>query len=126
MAAAAGPLAGWGRHMTDGKSDTDKVQYAIERLLDGPDGWRSLVREMVQRWPEADAGELIYAIVAAASEIEAMFGPGSPAREGAGRGWRLAGLLGVDLYAMAAVGMPHARAGDMAGYWKIDPYFRDL
>jgi ABC-type sugar transport system substrate-binding protein len=111
---------------TGAPGDLDKVQFAIERLLDAPDGWRVLVRDMVGRWPEAPAGELILAIVTAAAEIEATFGPGSPARDGAGRGWRLAGLLGVDLYAMQAAGLPHGRAGDLPGYWTIDPYFRDL
>lgn len=106
--------------------DLDMVQFAIECLLDAPDGWRPLVREMVARWPEAPVGELILALVTAATEIEAMFGPGSPAREGAARGWRLAALLGVDLHAMEAVGMAHATAADMARFWKIDPWFRDL
>lgn len=106
--------------------DFEKVQFAIERLLDAPDGWRPLVREMVGRWPEAPPGELILALVTAAAEIEAMFGPGSPARDGAAQGWRLAGLLGVDLYAMQAVGMAHATAADLARFWTIDPWFRDL
>jgi len=126
VVAAAGPLGVWDRQMRDHSPEIDKIQFAVERLLDAPDGWRSLVRDMVARWPEAPSGELVYAIVTAASEIESMFGPGSPARDGALRGWRLAGLLGVDLYAMEAVGMPHASAADLAGYWKIAPYFRDL
>ncbi|MEI2807620.1 MAG: hypothetical protein V9G18_17330 [Albidovulum sp.] len=111
---------------TGAPGDLDRVQFAIERLLDAPDGWRALVRDMVGRWPEAPAGALILAIVTASAEIEAMFGPGSPARDGAERGWRLAGLLGVDLHVMATVGMAHGRAGDLADYWRIDPYFRDL
>lgn len=106
--------------------DPGMVEFVIERLLDAPDGWRPLVREMVARWPETPAGEVILAVVTAASEIERMFGPGSPAREGAAQGWRLAALLGVDLYAMVALGLPHATAGDLARYWKIDPWFRDL
>ncbi len=112
--------------MSGGASDLDKVHFAIERLLDAPDGWRPLVREMVTRWPEAPAGELVYALVTAAAEIEAMFSPGSPARDGAAQGWRLAALLGVDFYAMDILGLPHGRAGDLPGYWKIDPWFRDL
>lgn len=104
----------------------DKVQFAIERLLDTPEGWRPLVREMVARWPEAPAGEVMLAIVAAATEIERMFGPGSPSREGAAQGWRLAALVGADLYAMEEVGLPHATAGDLRRYWKIDPWFLDL
>lgn len=108
------------------RSDLDRVQFALERLLDGPDGWRPLVREMALRWPEAPAGELILALATAATEIEATFGPGSPARDGARHGWRLAGLLGADLYAMEAAGLPHRRAGDLPAWWAFDPYFRDL
>ncbi len=104
----------------------DKVHFAIEALLSGPEGWRPLVREMVARWPEAPAGELVFALVSAASEIEAMFAAGSPSREASDQAWRLAALLGVDLYAMEAVGLARGRAGDLAAYWRIDPYFRDL
>lgn len=81
---------------------------------------------MVARWPEAQATELIYAIAAASNEIEGMFDVGSPARDASDHGWRLAALLGVDLYAMETIGLPHAKAGDFTGYWKVDPYFRDL
>ena len=112
--------------MSDGVGPSDRLHFAIARLLDTPDGWRPLVREMVARWPEGPASELIYVIVAVANEIEATFAPGSPAREGAERGWRLAALLGVDFHAMDMVGLPHAKAADLPAYWKIDPYFRDL
>lgn len=104
----------------------EKVHFAIERLLAQPEGWRALVREMVETWPEAPAGEVIFALTSAASEIEAMFAPGSAAREASDHAWRLAALVGVDLYAMEAIGLPRGRAADFRAYWRIDPYFRDL
>lgn len=104
----------------------EKVHFAIERLLEAPDGWRSVVRDMVRAWPDAPPTELIYALAAAASELEATFGPGSPAREDAAQAWRLAALLGADLYAMQAMDLPHARAAELETYWAVDPYFRDL
>lgn len=112
--------------MTGGAPSLDKVHFAIEHLLEAPDGWRAVVRDMVGRWPDAPASELIFALVSAATEIEAMFAPGSPSRDGAEHGWRMAALLGVDLYAMEAIGLPRAVARDFARYWAIDPYFRDL
>ncbi|GAB4384456.1 hypothetical protein [Albidovulum sp.] len=112
--------------MPVGASALDKVHYAIEHLLDAPDGWRPLVRNMVARWPDDPALELIFALSTAANEIERMFAAGSPAREGAQRGWKLAALLGLDLYAMELLGLPRARAGDFNGYWAIDPFFREL
>lgn len=112
--------------MTGGAANLDKVHFAIERLLEAPDGWRALVRSMVGRWPDAPATEMIFTLVSAASEIEAMFARGSPSREAADHGWRMAALLGVDLYAMEEIGLPRSHARDFAGYWRIDPYFRDL
>jgi hypothetical protein len=104
----------------------EKVEFAIEQLLDTPHGWRALVRNLVAKWPEAPASELVYVLVTAASEIEARFAEGNPKRDIAARGWRLAALLGVDFYAMDMVGLPRHKASDIAGYWMIDPYFRDL
>lgn len=112
--------------MTSVSAHSDKVHLAIEHLLRVPDGWRVVVRDLVQRWPDAPATELIFTLVSAATEIEAMFAQGSPACEGAAHGWRLAALLGVDLYAMQTIGLPHAKAGDFTAYWKIDPYFARL
>ncbi|MDI3338441.1 hypothetical protein QKW60_18675 [Defluviimonas aestuarii] len=107
-------------------ADLEKVHFAIEQLLDTPEGWRPLVRNLVARWPDAPAAELVYVLVSAASEIEATFAAGSPAHESAAKAWRLAALLGVDFYAMDAAGLTCARAADMVDYWNIDPYFRDL
>lgn len=102
------------------------VHFAIEKLLAPAEGWRSLVRDLAERWPEAPPTELIFALVSAAHEIERMFAPGSPSRQGAEQGWRMAALLGTDLYAMEVAGLPRARAADLRAYWDIDPYFRDL
>lgn len=110
----------------NGVADLEKVHFAIEQLLDTPEGWRPLVRNLVARWPDAPAAELVYVLVSAATEIEATFADGSPAREAAAKAWRLAALLGVDFYAMDAAGLPRDRAADMVDYWNIDPYFRDL
>lgn len=115
-----------GLSVPTGANSMEKVHFAIGVLLGNPEGWRTVVREMVATWPEAPAGEMIFTLVTAASEIEGMFAPGSPSREASEHGWRLAALLGVDLYAMAEIGLPHARAADFTAYWRIDPYFHDL
>jgi hypothetical protein len=104
----------------------EKVHFAIEKLLEAPDGWRSVVRDMVHAWPDARPSELIFTLATAAADIEATFGPGSPARDDAAHAWRLAALLGTDLYAMEALGLPRGRAADLETYWAVDPYFRDL
>ncbi|WP_163535508.1 hypothetical protein [Frigidibacter albus] len=100
------------------------TRHAIETLLDGPDGWRPLGRDLVARWPEARALELIFAIVSAAEAIETMFAPGSPALASAAAGYKVAALLGVDLFAMQSLGLPHHAAADFIAYWRSDPWFR--
>lgn len=104
----------------------EREAFAIERLLDGQGGWRSLVREMVALWPEEAPLEIGFALVSAAAAIEANFAPGSPAREAALHGYRLAALLSMDVHAMDLLGMAHARAGDLTHYWEIDPFFARL
>lgn len=102
------------------------TRHAIETLLTGPEGWRPLARDLVAAWPEAPALELVFAIVCAAEAIETMFAAGSPALAGAEAGYRVAALLGVDLYAMQSLGLPHRTAADFTTYWQTDPWFRLL
>ena len=104
----------------------EKVAFTIERLMRNDDAWRGLVREMVVRWPEVPPLELGFVLVSAASAIETSFTNTSPAREAAMQGYRLAALLSMDVYAMQLLGMPHAHARDLLGYWEIDPFFARL
>lgn len=102
------------------------TRHAIETLLTGPEGWRPLARDLVAAWPEAPALELVFTIVCAAEAIETMFAAGSPALAGAEAGYKVAALLGVDLYAMQSLGLPHRLAADFTTYWQADPWFRLL
>ncbi|AMY70844.1 hypothetical protein [Frigidibacter mobilis] len=100
------------------------TRRAIETLLNGPGGWRPLARNLVAAWPDAPPLELVFAIVSAAEAIETMFAPGSPALAGAEAGYKVAALLGVDLFAMQSLGLPHHTAADFTSYWHADPWFR--
>ncbi|MBN2906588.1 MAG: hypothetical protein JXJ18_07765 [Rhodobacteraceae bacterium] len=107
--------------------DDPLTEFAIETLLATPEGWRAVVRDAAARWPDTAPLGIVFALVSAAAEIEATFAHGSPAREAAGHGFRVAGLLAGDLYAMEALGLPRARAGDLFGYWRgHDPFFLTL
>ncbi|MBL3571305.1 hypothetical protein DSD19_15895 [Rhodovulum sp. BSW8] len=103
------------------------TEFALESLLASPEGWRSFARESVAVWPNSRPLAVIFALVNASAQIEAIFSEGSPARTAAQNGFRLAGLLSADLYAMQSLGLPHARAADFAAYWhSSDPYFLNL
>jgi hypothetical protein len=112
--------------MKDNLGFDDRVNFAIEQLLNGDDGWRDVVRGIVHGWPGIAPLEIVFTLVSAASAIEQNFADGSPARDGAAQGYRLAGLLGVDIYAMQTLGMPCAKAQDLLAYWRIDPWFARL
>lgn len=103
------------------------TEFCIERLLAASDGWRSVVRDMAERWPDAPPMDMVFALVAAAEAIAGLFGPAGPAREAATQAWRLAALLSLDVYAMDRSGHPKARAADCLEYWRAnDRYFLDL
>lgn len=103
------------------------TEFALETLLSTPEGWRGLVRDAALRWPDAPPLAIVFAMVNASAQIEAIFAEGSPARSSAQHGFRLAGLLSADLYAMQVLGLPHGRAGDLCRYWRShDDYFLTL
>jgi len=103
------------------------TKRALETLLRSQGGWRRVVRDMVTESPDLPPLELIFVLVSAASTIEGVFGPGSPSRPAADRAMRLAALLGTDLYAMQALGLPMASATDLMAYWRAhDDFFLTL
>ena len=102
------------------------VAFAIEQLMSPGDEWRALVRDLVTRWPDVAIFEPPYALVAAASAIEETFGGRGAAAEASERGYKLAALLSMDIYAMELAGMARNTARDFQAYWKIDPFFARL
>jgi len=102
------------------------VAFAIERLLSSGEEWRALVRDLVMQWPDAAVFDLPYALVAAAAAIEENFRGKGVASEAAERGYKLAALLSMDIYAMELAGMARNTARDFHAYWQIDPFFEQL
>ncbi|ARE41742.1 hypothetical protein RGUI_3601 [Rhodovulum sp. P5] len=103
------------------------TEFALERLLSTTEGWRRLMREAVAQWPDASPLSIVFATVNASAQIEAIFAEGSPSRKAAQHGFRIAGLLSADLYAMEALGLPRNRAADVMAYWQNhDDYFLTL
>ncbi|TNF60515.1 MAG: hypothetical protein EP307_08440 [Rhodobacteraceae bacterium] len=93
---------------------------ALERLLEGPQSWHGLPMALAQQWPAAPAGEIIFALIAAAQAIEGHFLEGGPAHEAAVQGYRLAAVLGLDLYALQVVGISAPRGQDLLDWWETE------
>ncbi|TCP44372.1 hypothetical protein EV662_101465 [Rhodovulum marinum] len=103
------------------------TEFALETLLSSPDGWRRFAREAAARWSASPPLAIVFALVNASAQIEAIFSAGSPARDAAQHGFRIAGLISADLYAMDTLGLPRARAVDLTAYWRAhDDYFLTL
>lgn len=119
-------------HRQDGASgstdDPDGLtEFALETLLSSPDGWRRFAREAAERWTDSPPLAIIFALVNASAQIEAIFAEGSPARAAARHGFRVAGLMSADLYAMETLGLPRTRGADLTAYWRAnDDYFLTL
>jgi hypothetical protein len=103
------------------------TEFALETLLATPEGWRSFARKSAERWPDAPPLAIVFALVNASAQIEAIFSEGSPSRMAAQHGFRVAGLLSADLYAMESLDLPRGRASDLIRYWRRhDDYFLTL
>jgi hypothetical protein len=103
--------------------DYEMIELAVTLLLPLEQDPRNVVRILVAKWPEASALQMIYAVSAAAGTIEHVLS-GSNSEQAAGDAWRLAGLIGVDLYMMSELHLPHATANDLMSYWlSHDPFF---
>lgn len=98
----------------------DMSVFALERLLEGPAVWRDLTRDLAARWPEAPVGEIIMALIIAARTIEAHFLEGGPAHDSAVHGYRLASLIGLDLYALQVVGVTAPMGRDLTEWWELE------
>lgn len=98
----------------------DMGVLALERLLEGPQSWHVLPRALAAGWPDAPAGEIIFALIAAARTIEGHFLQGGPAHEGAIHGYRLAAVLGLDLYALQVVGVAAPCGQDLLDWWETE------
>ena len=99
------------------------IEFAIKALLEDKQDPRAIVGTLVQDWPDAPALSLVYCLSMAASAVEHMLS--SPATTCKAQVmWRMIGLLGVDLYTMQCMTLPHGTAADLNSFWIAhDPFF---
>lgn len=105
------------------RSGDDMAEFAIDYLLTGRGSAQRLVRELAQRWPGRPALEYVLVLSLTANGIEETL-QGDEARRLAQDAWRMAALVGVDLFDAQALGLPHLDGTDLMGYWSAhDPFF---
>ncbi|MCB6177739.1 hypothetical protein LHP98_06295 [Rhodobacter sp. Har01] len=101
------------------------IECVVRALLSGQQDGRLFVRDLVQSRPAAAPLDIVYVLVMAAGTVEALLA--SPAITGAAQDcWRMAGLVGVDLWMMERLGLPRDTTADLMAYWSThDRYFLD-
>ncbi|NEX46240.1 hypothetical protein [Pseudotabrizicola algicola] len=97
-------------------SEEEMIETAIGALLSQKRDARVLVGQLVSRWPEVSALQVIYVLAMSAGSLEHMLS-GPEVALAAQEAWRMAGLVGVDLHMMEHLALPHQTAGDLLAYW---------
>lgn len=101
----------------------DLAEFAIGFLISGRGNARQLTRALVEGWPQRPALEMIFTLSITANSIEEVFASTDSAAM-AHDAWRMAGLVGADLFMAQSAGLPHYSAADLAAYWQThDPFF---
>ena len=107
----------WQFVMSDGNDRFDHlIEFAVQTLLTGTGDLRRSIYQMALGWPDATALELIAALTLATGSVEAIFGDAQHAAR-INQAWRMAAILGTDLYMMQFMGLPHHSARDFQTYW---------
>jgi hypothetical protein len=101
----------------------DMAEFAIDFLLSGRGSARHLVRHLAERWPAGPALEYVLVLSLAANGIETTL-TGDEAARLSRDAWRMAAMIGVDLFDAQSLGLPHRTGADLRAYWQSqDPFF---
>ncbi len=112
--------------MSLGQIDT-MVDFAIAQISGDPDGYRTVVRDLVVGWPEASGLQVIFVLVSAVNAIERVYPDGRKSIGNTEGTLKMAALLGTDLYALEQLGVTRANGHALLEYWdKHDPFFLNL
>ena len=104
----------------------EMAEFAINYLLTGRGPLQRLTRELARGWPARPALEYVLVLSLAANGIEDTF-TGDETGRLAQEAWRMAALVGVDLFDAQSLGLPHQTGADLIAYWQAhDPDFAAL
>ena len=102
--------------------EEELIEFSVRLLLSDQRDARRLVHALVSGWPEAGAQELVFILSATAGTAEHMLA-GPEVACAAQDVWRMAGLVGVDIYMMQLMGLPAETAADLMAYWQVHDRF---
>lgn len=95
-------------HMTDA---------AAQAVLDSDQSVNDLPAMLAGQWPTAPALEMVLAISSACDAIEGMYQLQGEGAVRVQQAWRVAALVGAQVYAAQKLGQPHDTAADLMAFW---------
>ena len=103
------------------------IDFAIAQVSDKPDGYRAVVRNLADKWPDVTGAQMVFVLVSAAHAIEQVFDSPPEPRTDAQHTFRVAALLASDLFALQNRGYVTPVGRDLTAYWhENDPFFLNL
>jgi hypothetical protein len=100
----------------------DLTEFAVHFLLARQGEVRLLPHALAKSWPDRPPLELVFTLSVAAGSIQHLL-QGEDLSPRAAEAWRMAALLGVDIYMMQTMDLPSARAADLLTYWQAHDRF---
>lgn len=100
----------------------DLTEFAVHFLLARQGEVRLLPHALAKAWPGRPALELVFTLSVAAGSIQQVL-QGDALSPRAAEAWRVAALVGADLYMMQAMGLPTETAADLLAYWQAQDRF---
>ncbi|MCC5959611.1 MAG: hypothetical protein JJU08_09755 [Rhodobacteraceae bacterium] len=95
-------------HMTDA---------AAQAIMDADQSLHDLPAMLAQRWPSAPALEMVLAISSACDAIERMYRLQGISAGRVEQAWRIAALIGAQVYAAQKLEQPHGTAAELLVFW---------
>jgi hypothetical protein len=96
----------------------------IEMLLDECVPLEAIPLRLALRWPDVPALRLCLELASGADAVGQILRPAERTRARIEGVWRIAALIGADVYLLQVQGRPHDRSRDLAAYWLAeDPLF---
>lgn len=100
----------------------DLTEVAVHFLLAKQGEVRLLPHALAKAGPDRPALELVFTLSVAAGSIQQVL-QGEALSPRAAEAWRVAALVGADLYMMQLLGLPTHTAADLLAYWQAHDRF---
>ncbi|MGY6705863.1 hypothetical protein [Roseinatronobacter sp.] len=90
---------------------------AAAAIMDADQSLDALPALLAGHWPTAPALEMVLAISSACDAIERMYLVQGALAGRVEQAWRIAALIGAQVYAAQRLNQPHATAAELCAFW---------